>query len=54
MKCSQVKNTNDLYICIEGIDGCGKTTIINELKKHYPEAVFTREPGSELDYFCSV
>ncbi len=49
-----MKNTNDLYICIEGIDGCGKTTVINELKKLYPDAVFTREPGSEQDKFCSI
>lgn len=33
------------FIVIEGPDGVGKTTIINNLKKEYPSAIFTREPG---------
>lgn len=40
-----------MFITFEGLDGTGKTTIINKLKeflpKHFPnyEFVFTREPG---------
>jgi dTMP kinase len=33
------------FIVLEGLDGCGKTTIINRLKIERPEYVFTREPG---------
>lgn len=33
------------FIAIEGIDGVGKTTVVNELKKTLIETVFTREPG---------
>ena len=39
---------NGKFIVLEGADGCGKTTQINLLKKHYPEAVFVREPGGTL------
>jgi dTMP kinase len=35
-----------MYIAIEGIDTAGKSTQINELKKNYPEAVVTKEPGA--------
>lgn len=31
-------------ITLEGIDGTGKSSIANKLKKSLPEAVFTREP----------
>ena len=38
-----------MYVAIEGIDTCGKSTQIAELKKIYSHAIFTREPGgSEL------
>lgn len=33
------------FIAIEGIDGVGKSTTIEQLKKIMPDAVFTREPG---------
>ncbi len=33
------------FIAIEGIDGSGKTTIVNELKTIYPDIVTTRMPG---------
>ena len=37
-----------IFICIEGLDGCGKTTqaklLVKELKKHY-DAVYTAEPS---------
>ena len=45
------------FIVIEGIDGCGKTTQINELSKWLPESglinkgsklITTREPGGSL------
>ncbi len=31
-------------ITLEGIDGTGKSSIANMLKKRFPDAVFTREP----------
>jgi dTMP kinase len=38
-----------VFICIEGLDGCGKTTqaklLVKELKRHY-DAVYTAEPSS--------
>lgn len=35
-----------MFITIEGADGCGKTTLIENLKKKYSEKfVFTKEPG---------
>ena len=37
-----------IFICVEGLDGCGKTTqaklLVNELKKHH-DAVYTAEPS---------
>ncbi len=38
-----------MYIAIEGIDTVGKTTQIDLIKKRYPDAILTKEPGgSEL------
>lgn len=34
-----------MYIIIEGIDTCGKSTQIELLKEKYPKAIFTKEPG---------
>jgi len=34
-----------MYIVIEGIDTAGKSTQLDILKKNYPDAVFTKEPG---------
>ena len=34
-----------MYIAIEGIDTAGKTTQIERLKKHFPDAIITKEPG---------
>jgi dTMP kinase len=34
-----------MFITIEGIDGVGKTSIIELLKKHNPSIITTREPG---------
>ncbi|QOP43666.1 dTMP kinase [Sulfurimonas sediminis] len=34
-----------MYIAIEGIDTAGKSTQIEALKKHFPDAVITKEPG---------
>jgi len=45
------------FIVIEGIDGCGKTTLIDELSKWLPNSglikkgsklITTREPGGSL------
>lgn len=33
------------YFVIEGTVGCGKTTVIERLKKDYPRIMFVREPG---------
>jgi dTMP kinase len=34
-----------MYIIIEGIDTAGKSTQLDILKKTYPKAIFTKEPG---------
>lgn len=34
-----------IFVVIDGGDGSGKSTQLNLLRKRYPEAVFTREPG---------
>lgn len=34
-----------MYVAIEGIDTAGKSTQIQALKKCYPDAIFTKEPG---------
>ncbi len=33
-----------MLVTLEGLDGSGKTTVWRQLKDHYPEAIFTREP----------
>lgn len=35
-----------MYIAIEGIDTAGKSTQIQALSKHFPNAVITKEPGA--------
>lgn len=39
---------NGRYIVIDGIDSCGKTTLIERLKKEHPDWIFVREPGDML------
>lgn len=43
-------NKKTLYVCVEGIDGVGKTTLIQRLEKSLNESGFsvlcTKEPGS--------
>lgn len=34
-----------MYITIEGIDTAGKSTQLQLLKKQFPKAIFTKEPG---------
>ncbi|PAF48712.1 hypothetical protein BKH41_05455 [Helicobacter sp. 12S02232-10] len=34
-----------MYVALEGIDTCGKSTQISLLQKTYPDAIFTKEPG---------
>lgn len=38
------------FICIEGFDGCGKSTLISKIKQHYDDDVwvFIREPGTTI------
>lgn len=33
-----------MLVTLEGLDGCGKTTVVRELADRYPDAVFTKEP----------
>jgi len=35
-----------MYIAIEGIDTAGKSTQIQALQKHFPDALITKEPGA--------
>lgn len=35
-----------MYIALEGIDTAGKSTQINKLSKHFPDAIITKEPGA--------
>jgi len=35
-----------MYIAIEGIDTAGKSTQINKIAKHFPDAIITKEPGA--------
>lgn len=37
-----------MYIALEGIDTCGKSTQIKYLKDKYPKAIITREPGGSV------
>jgi len=37
-----------MYIAIEGIDTAGKSTQIQELKKHFKDAIITKEPGATV------
>jgi len=34
-----------MYIAIEGVDRAGKSTQIERLRRHFPDAIFTKEPG---------
>lgn len=34
-----------MYVIIEGIDTCGKSTQIGLLKQYFKDAIFTKEPG---------
>ena len=35
-----------MYIVVEGIDNCGKSTQIELLAQTYPQAIITKEPGA--------
>ncbi len=35
-----------MYIVVEGIDTCGKSTQIELLQQSYPQAIITKEPGA--------
>lgn len=37
-----------MYVAIEGVDTCGKSTQIELLREVYPQAVFTKEPGGSI------
>jgi dTMP kinase len=34
-----------MYLIFEGVDTCGKSTQVELLKKAYPDAIITKEPG---------
>lgn len=38
-------NKKGKFIVLEGLDGSGKTEVINRLKKDFPDFIYTREPG---------
>ena len=35
------------FIVVEGMDGAGKTTLVNALASYFPDALITREPTKE-------
>lgn len=37
-----------MYVVLEGVDTCGKTTQIQLLKEKYPQAIFTKEPSGSV------
>lgn len=39
-----MSNTGKFFV-LEGLNGCGKTTVMKRLREDFPEALFTREPG---------
>lgn len=43
-----------MYITIEGIDGCGKSTVINELKRKLENVHFTAEPRDDVKREISI
>lgn len=43
-----------MFVVIEGIDRSGKSFLIEELKKVFPDFVFTREPGGLKDTTCEA
>lgn len=43
-----------MFVVIEGIDGSGKTTLFNLLKKSFPNAEFVRTPGGMVPEIRSL
>ncbi|WP_436347254.1 dTMP kinase [Natronorubrum sp. FCH18a] len=43
-----------MLVTLEGLDGSGKTTVWEALRKVYPDAVFTREPTNDSWYGDAV
>ncbi len=43
-----IQMKNGKFIVLEGLDGSGKTEVINRLKKDFPEFIYTREPGGSV------
>lgn len=41
-----------MKIAIEGLDGVGKSTILNKLQERLVDFLFTKEPGSKHDDIC--
>ena len=50
-------NKKTFYLCIEGTDGSGKTTLVKKLLEYFESknlsVLLTKEFGSTHDYFCS-
>ncbi len=40
-----MQNKKGIFFVLEGLDGSGKTEVINRLKTEMPNMVYTREPG---------
>jgi len=36
------------FFVLEGLDGSGKTTVINCLREEFPDFLYTREPGGSV------
>lgn len=36
------------FFVLEGLDGSGKTTVINRLREEFPDLLYTREPGGSI------
>ncbi|QCC58166.1 dTMP kinase [Natrinema thermotolerans] len=39
-----------MLVTLEGLDGSGKTTLVEALRERYPDATFTREPTDDSWY----
>ena len=52
-------NQRGFFLVLESIDGAGKSTVVSELKKLYPDAIYLAEPystdlGKHIHEFCKA
>lgn len=43
-----MKKEKGKFIVVEGLDGSGKTEVINRIKADFPKFLYTREPGGSI------